>query len=99
MNDDQQQKIIVASLAPYFVKRFKQFGINMEDTRECKSCLEKMPNALFSISNDGVLNIYCKFCWNVANQKEKKDKSLNSCKFKNGLKSYFYKKNKQNETI
>lgn len=93
--EEEQRKIIVASLSPYFKKRFAQFNIDLYSKKQCESCNQKIPNILFSLSNTGKLNKYCKFCWKTVNDKEKLDKSLTGNSFKRELNKYFYKKQNQ----
>lgn len=64
-DEEYQQKLMVSSLSPYFKKRFAQFGLDIYAKSYCDCCKEMLPNALFSVSNSGILNRKCKMCWDA----------------------------------
>lgn len=94
-HDEYQQKLIVQSLSPYFKKRFASFGLDIYGTSYCDCCKEMLPNALFSVSNSGILNRKCKMCYDI---QEKSSSSVDPLivakevgKFAKGLrKGYVY---------
>lgn len=69
-HEEYQQKMIVKSLSPYFKKRFASFGLDIYGTSYCDCCNEMLPNALFSVSNSGILNRKCKMCYDIEEKSE-----------------------------
>jgi hypothetical protein len=71
--EEYQQKLMVSSLSPYFKKRFAQFGLDIYGNSYCDCCKEMLPNALFSVSNSGILNHKCKMCWDAEESTKTQD--------------------------
>lgn len=71
--EEYQQKLMVSSLSPYFKKRFAQFGLDIYGNSYCDCCKEMLPNALFSVSNSGILNRKCKMCWDIEESTKTED--------------------------